>query len=97
MAGSILLDEFHLRVRAPRGLPEPDYDAMRQALDAPDFQASLCRAVRRVFCRGPALAQAHVSLRVCWRTGGAWRPGVHPGMYGDGHCSARSPWSRLLE
>jgi hypothetical protein len=62
MAGSILIDEFHLRVRAPRGLPEPDYNAMRRALDAPDLQARLRRAVRRVFRREPALAQARVSV-----------------------------------
>jgi hypothetical protein len=63
MAGSILLDEYHLRVRAPRGLPEPDDDTVRQALDQPRFQARLRRAVRREFRREPALAQARVSLR----------------------------------
>jgi hypothetical protein len=63
MAGSILLDEFHLRVRAPRGLPEPAYDATRAAPDRPRFQARLRRAVRKAFRREPGLAQARVSLR----------------------------------
>jgi hypothetical protein len=63
MPSTILIDELHLRVRAPRGLPEAAYKTMRRALDAPRFQARLRRAVRRAFGREPALAQARVSLR----------------------------------
>jgi hypothetical protein len=60
---TILLDEYHMRVRAPCGLPEAAFDAMRRALDAPGFQGRLRRAVRRVFGHEPALEQARVSLR----------------------------------
>jgi hypothetical protein len=62
MAKSILLDEFHLTVRAPPALPDPDYTAMRQALDDPAFQAQLRQAVRAVFRRWPALSKARFTL-----------------------------------
>jgi hypothetical protein len=62
MAQTILLDEFHLNVRAPRGLPEAEYQAMRRALDEPRFQAELRRAVRTVFRRHPALGKVRLAL-----------------------------------
>src|SRR5437588_130238 len=46
MAKSVLLDEFHLGFRAPPGLPEAAYLAMRRALDGRRFRAGLRRAVR---------------------------------------------------
>ena len=58
----ILLDEFHLTVRAPQRLPESEYEAMRRVLDDPRFQAELARAARDVFRRHPALRRARVTL-----------------------------------
>ena len=62
MARGIVMEEFHLTVRAPRGLPDPEYDAIRQALDDARFQTHLRRAVRRVFRKYPALGNVRVGL-----------------------------------
>jgi hypothetical protein len=62
MSKTILLDEFHLSVRAPRGLPEAEYAAMRRTLDDKRFQADLRRAVRALFRQYPALASARITL-----------------------------------
>jgi hypothetical protein len=62
MAEPVLLDEFHMTVYVPRGLPEAAYEAMRRALDRARFQASLARAARGVFRQHPALRRARVAL-----------------------------------
>jgi hypothetical protein len=62
MAKTLLIEEFHLSVRAPSGLPERTYEAMRRTLDDPCFQAELRRATRDVCRRYPALARARVTL-----------------------------------
>ena len=62
MAKIILLEEFHLGVYALGGLPEADYEAMRQALDDTRFQARLRRLVQRLFHRQAALARVKVRL-----------------------------------
>jgi hypothetical protein len=62
MAKAILIDEFHLTFRAPSGLPEAAYGAMRRVLDDRRFQAALRHADRQVRRRHPALAQARVRL-----------------------------------
>jgi hypothetical protein len=62
MVKAILIDEFHLTVYAPRGLPEPEYDAVRQTLDDRRFQADLRRAAREVCRQYPALGKARVTL-----------------------------------
>jgi hypothetical protein len=59
---SILVEEFHLTIRAPPGLPDDEYLAMRQALDEKRFRAELRRAVRAVLRRRPALSKARVGL-----------------------------------
>jgi hypothetical protein len=58
----IVMEQFHLTVHAPRGLTEQAYDAMRQALDGPRFQARLRRAARAVVRQQPALSKAKVTL-----------------------------------
>jgi hypothetical protein len=62
VAKRLVLEEFHVTVYAPRGLPTREYDAMRQALDDPRFHARLRRAARRVTRRHPALAKTKVGL-----------------------------------
>ena len=44
MAKTVLLDELHLTVHAPRGLPEPEYAAIRRTLARAHFHAALDRA-----------------------------------------------------
>jgi hypothetical protein len=58
----ILIDEFHLTVRAPHGLPEDKYEAMHRTLNDSRFRAELRRAVRHVTRRHPALGKARVVL-----------------------------------
>jgi hypothetical protein len=48
VARHILMDELHVSVYAPRGLPAGEYDAVRLTLDGPRFRRRLKRAVRRV-------------------------------------------------
>jgi hypothetical protein len=62
MPRGVLIDEYHLTVRAPRGLPEAAYDAMRRVLDDARFQTLLRLAALAVFRQHPALAKARVSL-----------------------------------
>ncbi len=62
MAPTILLDEFHLAVRAPRGLREAAYGAIRRTLDGRRFQADVRRALRGVFRQYPALNRIRVRL-----------------------------------
>jgi hypothetical protein len=51
VAKALLMDEFHITVYALHGLAPPDYDAIRQALDASHFKAALRRAIRIVMRR----------------------------------------------
>ena len=62
MAKSLLMDELHIAARAPRGLPEAEYSAIRQTLYGSDFQAGLRRAVRDVFRRHPELSKVRVTV-----------------------------------
>jgi hypothetical protein len=62
MSKRVLMDELHLTVRAPRGLPETEYDAIHEALTDWDFLTQLRRALRAVFRRRPALGKVKVSL-----------------------------------
>jgi hypothetical protein len=43
-ARPILLEEFHVRVSAPRVLPPAEYDALRRALERLHLHARLGRA-----------------------------------------------------
>jgi hypothetical protein len=51
VANALLMDQFHITVYALRGLVPPDYDAIRQTLDASHFKVALRRAVRTVLRR----------------------------------------------
>jgi hypothetical protein len=62
MPKDVLLEEFHVTVIAPRGLPAPEYDAMRQAVNSAPFVTRLRHAVRRVFRREASLNKAKVRL-----------------------------------
>jgi hypothetical protein len=48
MSSAQLIEEVHLSVYVPRGLPEAEYEAVLQTLDDARFQARLRRAVRHV-------------------------------------------------
>jgi hypothetical protein len=62
MAQTILIDEFHLSVRAPRGLQEAEYEDIRRTLDEPRFQADLRRALRDVTRQHATLRKARLTL-----------------------------------
>jgi hypothetical protein len=62
MDEGVLMEEFHLTVMAPRGLPESEYDAIHMALADPAFEARLRRAVRRAFRGKASLGKAKVRV-----------------------------------
>ena len=62
MAKPILIDEFHLSVLVPRGLPEAEYDAIRHTLDDARLQTDLRSAIQNVFRRDPSLRKARVKV-----------------------------------
>jgi hypothetical protein len=62
MAKGILVDEFHLSVRAPPGLADAEYVSIRRTLDDRRFRAGLRRAVRAVFRHHTPLARARVTI-----------------------------------
>jgi hypothetical protein len=62
MVEQIVIEEYHLTVLVPRGLPEAEAEAIRTTLTDPDFEARLRRAARRVFRREASLTEAKVRL-----------------------------------
>jgi len=62
MAKRIPMEEFHLTLYAPGGLSEPEYEAIRRALDDPRLHTALARAARRVLRRSPPLSPVRVRL-----------------------------------
>ena len=58
MAKTVILDELHLVVRVPTGLPVWAANAARRALTDPRFVAELMRAVRRLVRTRPPLSVA---------------------------------------
>jgi hypothetical protein len=62
VARRIVILEFHLTALAPRGLPEAEYDGMRQVLDVLLLHIRLRRAFRRVIRRHSSLRE--ISIRV---------------------------------
>lgn len=62
MARTMVIDEFHLTVRASPGLPRAEYDAIYRTLNDRRFQALLRRAVRAVLRQYEALAKVRAVL-----------------------------------
>ena len=62
MAKSRVIDELHLTLRVPTGLPDDEPEAVRDALAADEFMARLPRAVRAVVRTFPELTAVRVSI-----------------------------------
>jgi hypothetical protein len=62
MAKTIIIDEFHVTVLAPRGFTERQYGSMHGALRGPKLLRELVHSVRNVLRRFPALANARVRV-----------------------------------
>ncbi len=62
MAKAVLMDEFHLAVFAPRGLPAGDYAAIRRTLDARRFRTALRGAVHQVCRRYLPLRRVRITV-----------------------------------
>ena len=58
MRRRLLMDQFHVSIWVPPGLPASTYRSLRRTLDKSRFQAALHRAVREVVRRYPTLRQA---------------------------------------
>jgi hypothetical protein len=62
MADRIVIDEFHLTLEVPRGLPDSESEAIRRTLDSARFQVRLRRAAQRVCGRQRSLVKVRVQL-----------------------------------
>jgi hypothetical protein len=62
VAKAILMDEFHLTIYAPPGLPQSAYEAIRPGLDDRRFRADLRRAIRDACLRHPPLDTIHFTV-----------------------------------
>ena len=62
MAHRILMEEFHLRVTAPRGLLEVEYKSIARILRSNSLRASLRRAIRDVFSVQVRYRHLHVTI-----------------------------------
>ena len=62
MARFILIDELHLTVYAPCGLPVAEYDAITRALSGGRLRRQLLRSIQRVLRRHAALHKVRLTL-----------------------------------
>lgn len=58
----LLMEEFHLSVLVPRGLPKVDYDAIHRVLRERRFQTRLRNAALAVFRRRSALKKTQIRI-----------------------------------
>ena len=62
LAKAIVMEEFHLTIYAPRGLPQSAYASLLRALGDPRLRADLRRAIRDAFRRHPPLHTIRFSV-----------------------------------
>ena len=62
MPKGIVIDEFHLTIVAPRGLPDAQYVAMHRILSGRPFQRALRQAAQSVFRKYASLSKARARL-----------------------------------
>jgi hypothetical protein len=62
MSRLVILDEIHLTLLVPSGLPDVETQVMWQAIIDPNFDADLRRAVRRLVRRRPVLKRLRVRV-----------------------------------
>jgi len=58
----VLLEEFHVTMSAPAGLPDVRYVAMRRTLTGKGFRGRLRRAVTEVLRKYPSLARVRATV-----------------------------------
>lgn len=58
----ILMDQLHLALLVPRGLPKKEYTPIRRVLRSPAFHSKLHRAIRDVLRRYPSLRKVRTTL-----------------------------------
>jgi hypothetical protein len=59
---TILIDEIHIDMHVPKGLPDAEYQAIRHVVNDRRFRAALRRAVRAVVGRHLALGKVRLTL-----------------------------------
>lgn len=62
MPKTVMMDELHLRVFVPEGLPPAESRTILRTLNAPRFRVKLTSALRAVFRTYPSLAKTRVRL-----------------------------------
>lgn len=59
---SIIIEEYHVTLHAPRNLPDRDYLVMRRALNLDSFRRALHRAVARVIRERRQLDRVRITI-----------------------------------
>ena len=62
MPKGILIDEWHVTIVAPRGLPEARYVAMHRTLSGRPFRRAFRQAVQAVFRKYASLNKARIRI-----------------------------------
>ena len=62
MPKTLLMEELHLTITAPAGLPNARYQAIQRALRSKRFHARLRKAVREVLGRYPSLKDTQLEI-----------------------------------
>lgn len=58
----VMIEEFHVTMRAPEKLPDKQYVTMRRVLNSRAFQRELRTAVLAIIKRRPQLAGVRVTI-----------------------------------
>ncbi len=62
MAKTLLMDELHISIYAPRGLPDWDYEAIYRTLKSAGLQRQIRTAVKAALRRYPALEKVRIVI-----------------------------------
>lgn len=63
MPKTVMIDEFHVRLLVPSGLPDREYNAITRTVNGKRFRAELGRAVAAVLRRHSALRNVKLLLK----------------------------------
>ena len=62
MSRTVLIEQFHVSIRVPATLPDPEVVAIRRTLSTFEFVTRLRRALRSAIRADPALAAVRLSV-----------------------------------
>ena len=62
MDRTVLIEQYHVSVRVPAALPDPEVVAIRRTISTFEFVTRLRRAIRQAIRADPGLAAVRVSV-----------------------------------